>query len=102
MNNNNEFNFDFWKKEMRDRFDLNRMGYEILEHFIYHNPENAKKFIIDTYQMKVDKYELIDKYCDKYNSEKINSILKQIEFDELTEQEIIDFEIEEIEEGETL
>ena len=40
------------------------------------------------------------KYCDKYDSQKINSILKQIEFDELTEDEIRDYEIKVSEEAE--
>lgn len=97
MQNNNEFKFDFWKIDMRERFDLNRMGCEILSHFIYHEPEVAKRFIIDTYQMKVQKCDILDDYCEKYDSEKINAILKQIEFDELTEDEIQDYGIRLIE-----
>ena len=96
----NNFNFDFWKREFRDRFELNRIASEMLDYFIYHNPKAAKEFIIDTYQEKVYKCDIVDKYCDKYNSEKINSILKQIEFDELTEDEIKIYEIKVPEEAE--
>lgn len=97
---NNNFNFDFWKREFRERFELNRIASEMLDHFIYHNPKAAKDFIINTYQEKVYKCDIVDKYCDKYNSEKINSILKQIEFDELTEDEIKIYEIKVPEEAE--
>lgn len=96
----NEFDFDFWKIEIRDRFDLNRVGSEILTYFIYHNPKEAQNYIKDLYQSKVEKYELIDKFCDKYDSNKMNSILKQIEFEELTEEEIAEFEIRKPEEEE--
>lgn len=97
---NNNFDFDFWKIEIRDRFDLNRVGSEILTYFIYYNPTQAQNYIRDLYQSKVEKYELIDKFCNKYDSEKINSILNQIEFDELTEQEIQEYEIKKSEEEE--
>lgn len=90
---NDKFDFDFWKIEMRDRFDLNRTGSEILNYFIHHNPTEAKNYIVELYQSKVEKYELIDKFCDKYDCDKLNSILKQIEFEELTEEEIAEFEI---------
>lgn len=102
MQNNNDFNFDFWKIEMRDRFELNKMGCDILSHFIYNNPEAARRFIIDSYQANVYKCDILDKFCEKYDSEKINSILKQIEFDELTEEDIQNYEIKITEEEEEL
>lgn len=97
MQNNKEFDFDFWKRDMRERFELNRMGCEILSHFIYHEPKVAKRFIIDIYQMKVQKCDILDDYCERYDSEKIDSILKQIEFDNLTKDEIQDYEIRVVE-----
>lgn len=93
----NDFDFDFWKREFRDRFDLNRIGTEILSNFIHCNPSVAKNYIIDTYSQKVDRLELIDNFCDRYDSEKINSILKQIEYEELTKEEILDYDIKETE-----
>lgn len=99
---NNKFDFDFWKIEIRDRFDLNRTGSEILNYFIHYNPIQAKNYIKDLYQSKVEKYELIDKFCDKYDSDKMNSMLKQIEFEELTEEEIAEFEIKTPEDEEEL
>lgn len=102
---NSNFDFNFWKIEFRDRFELNRTASEMLNSFMYHNPKAAKDFIINTYQRQVYKCDIIDKYCEKYDSEKINSILKQIEFDELTEEEIQDYGIkvsEEAEESEEL
>lgn len=97
---NSNFDFNFWKIEFRDRFELNRTASEMLDHFMYHNPKAAKDFIIDTYQRQVYKSDIVDKYCEKYDAEKINSILKQIEFDELTEDEIRDYEIKVLEETE--
>ena len=102
MNSNNEFDFEFWKIEFRDRFDLDRKGYEILNSYIHNAPLQAKVFIIDTYQREVYREDIIDKYCDKYDSEKINSILKQIEFDELQQHEINVYNISPPEEGESL
>lgn len=101
----NNFNFDFWKRNMRDRFDLNRIACEILDSFIYHNPKEAENLIKDIYQSKVYKVDILDEYCEKYDSEKINSLLRQIEFDELTEDEIKIYEIKvskEAEESEEL
>jgi len=97
---NNDFNFDFWKREFRDRFELNRIASEMLDFFIYRNPYEAKDFIINTYQEKVFKCDIVDKNCDRYNSDKINSILKQIDFEELTEEEIKIYEIKVPEEEE--
>lgn len=97
---NNNFDFDFWKIEIRDRFDLNRIACQMLDHFVHHNPKAAKDFIIDIYQTKVYKCDIVDKYCEKYDSEKINSILKQIEFNELTQEEIQDYGIKVSEEAE--
>lgn len=97
---NKDFDFKFWKRELRDRFDINRTGEEILTNFIYYSPEGAKEYIINLYQSNVEKYDLLDTYGEKYDVDKINSILKQIEFDELTENEIIDFNIRRNEEQE--
>lgn len=102
MNNNNQFDFNFWKKEFSDRFNLDRKGYEILSSYIQNAPIQAKDFIIDTYQREVYREDIIDKYCDQYDSERINSLLKQIEFDELQQQEINVYNISLPEEGETL
>lgn len=98
--NNNDFNFDFWKREFRERFELNRIASEMLDYFIYRNPNAAKEFIINTYQEKVYKCDILDKFCDRYSTEKINSILKQIDFEELTEDEIKIYEIKVHEEAE--
>jgi len=97
---NNNFDFDFWKREFKRRFELNEITGQMLDNFIYYNPEMAKRYIIDVYQQKVYKCDILDKYCDRYDSEKINSILKQIEFDELTEEEIQEYEIKKSEEEE--
>ena len=44
---NNNFDFDFWKREFKSRFELNDITKQMLDNFIYYNPEMAKRYIID-------------------------------------------------------
>ena len=46
---NNNFDFDFWKREFKSRFELNDITKQMLDNFIYYNPEMAKRYIIDVY-----------------------------------------------------
>lgn len=44
---NNNFDFDFWKREFKKRFELNEITGQMLDSFIYYNPEMAKRYIIE-------------------------------------------------------
>lgn len=89
----NCFNFPFWKKDYLKRFNLDKEGEEILDYFIAMDKIKAEEFIKDKYQRDVYKTDIIDTYCEKFNIEKINKILKEIGFDPLTRKEIKEYEL---------
>ena len=77
-------NIDFWKKDYIKRFQLNRDGTEILNFLESANPTLAEQFIRDKYDREVLRSEIIDTYCDKYDNEKINKLLLELEQDPLS------------------
>ena len=86
-------NIDFWKRDYIKRFQLNRDGTEILNFLVSANPTLAEQFIRDKYDREVLRSEIIDTYCDKYDNEKINKLLLELDQDPLSAEEIRDYEI---------
>lgn len=91
----NNFNFNFWKQDYIERFHLDREGIEMLNYFIQVTPDSAKNFIKDKYTREVYREDIIDKYCLKYNSKKINQLLDEMEYENLTADEIKYYKISE-------
>ncbi len=92
---NNKFNLKFWQQDYIKRFQLDREGQEILKNFIQSSPQKAEEFIKDKYGRQVYRTDIIDTYCTKYNTDKINKILKELNEEELTKEEIENYEISE-------
>lgn len=86
-------NIDFWKRDYIKRFQLDREGTEILNFLVSANPTLAEQFIRDKYDREVLRSEIIDTYCDKYDNEKINKLLLELDQDPLSAEEIKDYEI---------
>lgn len=86
-------NIDFWKRDYIKRFQLNRDGTEILNFLVSADPTLAEQFIRDKYDREVLRSEIIDTYCDKYDNEKINKLLLELDQDPLSAEEIKDYEI---------
>ena len=83
---------NFWKKEFIKQFDLNDIGKDLLNILEKTNQEKILNYIL--YQFgRLYRDEIIDMYCEKYTSEKINMILEDLEEEKLNEYEIENFEI---------
>ena len=87
------FDINFWKRDYIKRFNLDREGQEILGAFISADEKKAEEFIKDKYERTVYRGDIIDTYCDKYDNVKINELLKNFEYDSLSEDEIKNFDI---------
>lgn len=96
----NKFDLKFWQKDYIKRFQLDRDAKEILNWFVLSNPQNAQEFIKDKYAREVYREDIIDTYCSKYDSSKINKLLRDLDEEELTKDEIENYEILEQEETE--
>lgn len=88
--NKKSFNLEFWEMDYRKRFQLDREGEEILHFLVKVNPNLAKQFIKDKYERNVYRGDIIDTYCDKYDNLKINKLLNDLDFESLTQEEIIE------------
>lgn len=97
---NNIFDLKFWQRDYIKRFQLDRDAKEILNWFVLSSPKNAEEFIKDKYAREVDRVEIIDTYCLKYDSNKINKLLCDLDEEKLTKDEIENYEITEKEETE--
>ena len=95
-----KFNLIFWKKDYIERFKLDREAQEILNSFISLSPQEAEQFIKDKYARSVYREDIIDTYCTRYDVKKINSILKEIDENELSIEEIKEYKIQELNETE--
>lgn len=89
---------NFWKKELIKQFELNDIGKDLLNLLEKVSPEQTLNYIL--YQFgRLYREEIIDMYCEKYTSEKINLILEDLEEHRLHEYEIENYEIK-VEESE--
>lgn len=88
------FNFAFWVNDYDKRFNLDREAKEILDYFVAVDPKNAEEFIRDKYQREVWKLDIVDTYYDKFEVVKINKLLKELDFEYLTEEEIEEYKTE--------
>ena len=95
-----KFNLFFWKKDYIERFKLDREAQEILNSFISLSPQKAEQFIKDKYARSVSREDIIDTYCISNDVKKINSILKEIDENELSIEEIKEYKILELNEKE--
>ena len=86
-------NIDFWKRDYIKRFQLDREGKEILDFLTSASPQLAEQFMRDKYDREVYRCDIIDTYCDKYDNEKINKLLLELDQDPLSDKEIKDYEI---------
>lgn len=86
-------NIDFWKRDYIKRFQLDREGKEILDFLTSASPHLAEQFMRDKYDREVYRCDIIDTYCDKYDNEKINKLLLELDQDPLSAKEIKDYEI---------
>ena len=86
-------NIEFWKKDYIKRFQLDRDGRELLNFLTSASPQLAEQFMKDKYDREVMRSEIIDTYCDKYDNERINKILHELDQDPLSDEEIDEFEI---------
>lgn len=93
-----KFNLRFWEKDYMKRYELGREAREILNWLVNYNPKIAERFIKDKYEREVYREDIIDTYCSKYDSEKINKLLNDLEYDELSEEEIKEYQIKRKEE----
>ena len=82
------FDIKFWENDYRKRFGLDREAEEILSCFIAYSREKAEQFIKEKYERTVYREDIIDTYCNKYDNVKINSILADLDYEPLTEEEI--------------
>ncbi len=92
---------NFWKKEFIKQFELNDIGKDLLNLLEKVSPEQTLNYIL--YQFgRLYREEIIDMYCEKYTSEKINLILEDLEEHRLHEYEIENYgiKVEESEEEE--
>ena len=96
----NIFDLKFWQRDYIKRFQLDREAKEILNWFVLSSPHNAEEFLKDKYAREVNRADIIDTYCSKYDSNKINKLLRELDEEELTKEEIKDYEILEQEESE--
>lgn len=90
---NNIFDLRFWQRDYIKRFQLDRDAKEILNWFVLSSPQNAEEFIKDKYAREVYREDIIDAYCSKYDINKINKLLHDLDQEPLTKDEIIDYEI---------
>ena len=90
---NNIFDLKFWQRDYTKRFQLDREAKEILNWFVLSSPQNAEEFIKDKYAREVYRVDIIDTYCSKYDINKINKLLHDLDEEPLTKDEIIDYEI---------
>lgn len=97
---NNIFDLKFWQRDYIKRFQLDREAKEILNWFVLSSPQNAEDFIKDKYAREVYREDIIDTYCSKYDINKINKLLQDLDEEPLTKDEIEDYEILEQEETE--
>lgn len=86
-------NIEFWKRDYIKRFQLDREGKEILNFLTSASPHLAEQFIRDKYDREVYRCDIIDTYCDKYNAEKINKLLLELDQEPLSAEEIENYEI---------
>lgn len=96
---NNIFDLKFWQRDYIKRFQLDRDAKEILNWFVLSSPQNAEEFIKDKYAREVYRGDIIDEYCSKYDINKINKLLHDLDEEPLTKDEIENYEISE--QGET-
>lgn len=97
---NNKFDVKFWQRDYIKRFELDRDAKEILNWFVLSSPQNAEKFLKDKYAREVYRLDIIDTYCSKYDSNRINKLLQELDEEKLTKDEIKNYEIFEQEETE--
>lgn len=97
---NNIFDLKFWQRDYIKRFQLDRDAKEILNWFVLSSPQNAEEFIKDKYAREVYREDIIDTYCLKYDINKINKLLHDLDEEPLTKDEIENYEISEQEETE--
>ena len=86
-------NIDFWKRDYIKRFQLDREGTEILNFLTSANPQLAEQFMRDKYDREILRSEIIDTYCEKYDNEKINKLLLELDQDPLSVEEIKEYDI---------
>ncbi len=89
------FDIGFWKTKFAKHFELNETGKELLSQLIYSNKEAAIQLMKDCYDRKFYKEDFIDMFCDKYDKEQINTLLKQLDYEPLTDEEIETYKIKE-------
>lgn len=85
-------NIHFWKNELIKFFDLNEVGEELLNIFIESNENDAKKFIINKFK-KIYREEILDMYSERFYTNKINQILKELNYQEITEKDIDEYRL---------
>ncbi len=89
------FDIKFWKKQFIKDFELNETGKELLNNLIYTNKQLAERVIIDNYERSFYRLDFIDRFSDKYDKDKINDLLQQLDYEPLTDEEIKEYEIKE-------
>lgn len=82
----------FWKNELIKKFELNEIGKDLLNLLIYINENEALKYILSQFQ-RYYRVEIINLYCEKYNKQQINKILKDLDEEELNNIEIKEYGI---------
>ncbi len=90
---NNIFDLKFWQRDYEKRFQLDREAKEILNWLVLSSPQDAEEFIKDKYAREVYREDIIHTYCSKYDSNKINKLLHDLDEEKLTKKEIEDYEI---------
>ena len=83
-----EENIDFWRKDYIKRFRLDKEGKEILNFLVSVDKVLATQFMLNKYQTETYREDIIDSYFEKYDNEKINELLKDLEYAPLTPAEI--------------
>lgn len=97
---NKEFDLNFWRRDYEKRFQLDREAKEILKWFVLSSPQKAEEFIKDKYGREVSRLDIIDTYCSKYDNNKINKILHDLDEEKLKAEEIENYGIFQQEETE--
>lgn len=78
---------DFWKEEFIKKFKINEIGKDLLEILIDFEPDIANTYILEKFNEKYERNEIIKMYAgkDKYT---INCILDDLLEEKLTKEDI--------------
>lgn len=83
---------DFWKEEFIKKFKINEIGKDLLEILTDFEPDIANTYILEKFNEKYERKEIIKMYADK-DKYTINCILDDLLEEKLTKEDIEHYNI---------